>query len=85
VVAAVSANIAELIIALVALTDTLQARPDSVLVAAETVTDFQLQPGDQLRLRLQDGRTKQFKTVTFHCAGAATGVFDPPPDVLRDV
>ena len=34
---------------------TLAARPDGVLVSAETVKDFQLQPGDLLRLRLQDG------------------------------
>ena len=29
-----------------------------VLVSAETVKDFQLHPGDLLRLRLQDGRTQ---------------------------
>ena len=37
------------------------ARPDGVLVSAETVNDFQLRPGDLLRLRLQDGRTKQLQ------------------------
>src|SRR5262249_36814174 len=36
---------------------TLAAQPDAVLVAAETVQDFQLQPGDLLRLRLRDGGT----------------------------
>jgi putative ABC transport system permease protein len=59
---------------------TLAQRPDSVLVAAETVKDFQLQPGDQLRLRLQDGRTKQFKTVTFHYAGVAKEFPTAPTD-----
>lgn len=47
----------------------LSANPASVLVSDETVMDFQLQPGDLLNLRLQDGRTKQFTTVPFHYAG----------------
>ena len=50
---------------------TLAARPDGVLVSAETVNDFQLHPGDLLRLRLQDGRTKHFKTVPFPYVGVA--------------
>jgi putative ABC transport system permease protein len=49
----------------------LAQRPDGVLVSAETVHDFQLQPGDLLRLRLQDGRTKRFTTVPFHYVGVA--------------
>jgi putative ABC transport system permease protein len=59
---------------------TLARRPDSVLVAAETVKDFQLQPGDLLRLRLQDGRTKQFKTIPFHYAGVAKEFPTAPTD-----
>ncbi|MET8178341.1 FtsX-like permease family protein [Streptomyces sp. NPDC005336] len=47
----------------------LAARPDSVLVSEETVKDFQLAPGDTLNLRLQDSRTKAFRTVPFHYAG----------------
>jgi putative ABC transport system permease protein len=62
------------------LMDALAKRPDSVLVSAETVTDFQLKPGDQLRLRLQDGRTKQLKTVTFHYAGVAKEFPTAPTD-----
>jgi putative ABC transport system permease protein len=58
----------------------LARRPDSVLVAAETVHDFQLQPGDLLRLRLQDGRSKQFKTVAFHYAGVAEEFPTAPTD-----
>ncbi len=53
------------------LLDTLAAKPDSVLVSAETVKDFQLQPGDLLKLRLQNGLTKRYKTVKFHYAGIA--------------
>ncbi|MDX6671878.1 MAG: putative transport system permease protein [Solirubrobacteraceae bacterium] len=47
----------------------LAAHPDSLLVSAETVKDFQLHSGDHIRLRLQDGRTKQFRTVAFHYVG----------------
>lgn len=47
----------------------LERHPDSILVSDETVKDFQLAPGDLLRLRLQDSRTKAFRTVPFHYAG----------------
>ena len=59
---------------------TLAQRPDSVLVSAETVHDFQLHPGDLLRLRLQNGRTKQFTTVPFHYAGVAKEFPTAPRD-----
>jgi putative ABC transport system permease protein len=58
----------------------LAQRPDGVLVSAETVHDFQLQPGDLLRLRLQDGRTKQFKTIPFHYIGVAKEFPTAPKD-----
>jgi putative ABC transport system permease protein len=48
---------------------TLARQPDSILVSDETVKDFQLAPGDLLKLRLQDSRTKAFHTVPFHYAG----------------
>ncbi|MEN3307049.1 MAG: putative transport system permease protein [Micromonosporaceae bacterium] len=47
----------------------LAGRPDAVLVSAETVKDFQLTPGDLLRLRLPDARTGTTITVPFHYAG----------------
>ncbi len=59
---------------------TLAARPSSVLVAAETVRDFQLQPGDLVRLRLQDGVTKKLTTVPFHFAGVANEFPTAPKD-----
>jgi putative ABC transport system permease protein len=62
------------------LMQSLAARPDNVLVSAETVKDFQLHPGDLLRLRLQNGRTKQFKTVPFHYAGVAKEFPTAPKD-----
>jgi putative ABC transport system permease protein len=58
----------------------LASRPDGVLVSAETVKDFQLQPGDLLRLRLQDGRTKQFRTIPFHYVGVAKEFPTAPRD-----
>jgi putative ABC transport system permease protein len=59
---------------------TLAARPDSVLVSDETVKDFQLQPGDLINLRLQDGVTKAYKTVPFHYAGIAKEFPTAPHD-----
>jgi len=43
--------------------------PDGILVSDETVKDFQLQLGDQLNLRLQDGQDHQYHKVTFHFIG----------------
>jgi putative ABC transport system permease protein len=62
------------------LMDRLARRPDGVLVSVETVHDFQLRPGDLLRLRLQDGRTKQFRTVPFHYVGVAKEFPTAPKD-----
>jgi putative ABC transport system permease protein len=59
---------------------TLAKQPDSVLVAAETVKDFQLQPGDKLNLRLQNGRTRQLTTVRFRYAGVAREFPTAPTD-----
>ena len=59
---------------------TLAAKPDAVLVAAETVKDFQLQPGDLLRLRLRDANTGSVKTVPFHYAGVASEFPTAPTD-----
>ena len=62
------------------LLDKLAAAPDSVLVSAETVHDFQLLPGDQLTLRLQDGITKQYIDVPFHYAGVVKEFPTAPSD-----
>jgi putative ABC transport system permease protein len=58
----------------------LAARPDAVLVSAETVNDYQLSLGDQLRLRLQDGRTHRYSTVVFHYAGIVNEFPTAPKD-----
>ncbi|CAN5582532.1 hypothetical protein BH20ACT18_BH20ACT18_05500 [soil metagenome] len=62
------------------LMDDLAKRPDGVLVSAETVTDFQLRPGDLLRLRLQDGKTKRLTAVPFHYIGVAKEFPTAPTD-----
>jgi putative ABC transport system permease protein len=49
----------------------LRAQPDAVLVSEETVKDYQLSPGDRLRLRLVDGRTHRYVPVAFRYAGVA--------------
>jgi putative ABC transport system permease protein len=59
---------------------TLARRPDNLLVSQETVKDFQLHPGATVRLRLQDGVTKQLKTVSFHYVGVAKEFPTAPKD-----
>ena len=58
----------------------LAAHTDGVLVSAETVHDFQLQPGDQLNLRLLDGRTGHQTKVVFHYAGVVNEFPTAPKD-----
>jgi putative ABC transport system permease protein len=48
---------------------TLRSRPDGVLVSDETVRDFQLSPGDLIRLRLQFASDHQYHIVPFHYVG----------------
>lgn len=59
---------------------TLAATPDGLLVSAETVKDFQLAPGDNLKLRLQDGATKQYRDVKFRYVGVAKEFPTAPHD-----
>lgn len=58
----------------------LAAAPDSILVSAETVKDYQLHPGDLVNLRLQDSATKQLTTVPFHYAGIVNEFPTAPKD-----
>ena len=62
------------------LMNALRAQPDNILVSEETVKDFQLQPGDALRLRLRDAATKQLKTIPFHYVGVAKEFPTAPKD-----
>jgi putative ABC transport system permease protein len=59
---------------------TLATQPDSLLVSAETVKDFQLKPGDTVNLRIQDARTHQLTTVPFHYVGIVTEFPTAPKD-----
>ncbi|MCX4530824.1 ABC transporter permease [Streptomyces sp. NBC_00841] len=58
----------------------LAQRPDSLLVSAETVHDFQLSPGDTVKLRVQDSRTRALRTVPFHYAGVVKEFPTAPKD-----
>jgi len=59
---------------------TLAATPDGVLVAAETVKDFQLQIGDQINLRLQSAKDQQYHIVSFHFLGIVREFPTAPKD-----
>ncbi len=59
---------------------TLIARPDSILVSAETVKDYQLHPGDAINLRLVDSRTRQRIAVAFHYVGVVSEFPTAPKD-----
>ena len=47
----------------------LEGRPDGILVSKETITDYSLEVGDLLRLRVLDHRTGRFRIVPFHVVG----------------
>ncbi|MGH3320325.1 MAG: FtsX-like permease family protein [Streptosporangiaceae bacterium] len=58
----------------------LARQPNAILVSKETVRDFQLHPGDLLRLRLVGGRTGKQVTVPFHYAGVVKEFPTAPHD-----
>ena len=47
----------------------LKATPDGVLLSAETLHDYQLHPGDLIKLRLQSGHSHVYRPVSFHVLG----------------
>ena len=49
--------------------DALRARADGVLLSAETLHDYQLHPGDSIRLRLQTGARAQYRPQAFTVVG----------------
>ncbi|WP_347343605.1 ABC transporter permease [Jatrophihabitans telluris] len=63
-----------------ALMNTLATRPDSILVSAETVKDYQLALGDTVNLRLIDSRTQQRIAVAFHYVGVVSEFPTAPKD-----
>lgn len=54
--------------------------PNGVLVSEETVTDFQLQPGDILNLRLMSAADNQYHAVPFKFIGVAREFPTAPKD-----
>ena len=58
----------------------LKATPDGVLVSDETVTDFQLEPGDTINLRLQAGEGKAYHVVPFKFIGVVREFPTAPTD-----
>ena len=58
----------------------LRQTPDGVLVAEETVKEFQLQQGDELNLRLQSALDHQYHTVRFHFIGIVREFPTAPKD-----
>jgi putative ABC transport system permease protein len=58
----------------------LAATPDGVLLSAETLHDYQLHPGDLIRIRLQTGADRAYHPVDFHVLGQVTEWPTAPKD-----
>ncbi|MDQ1460999.1 MAG: putative transport system permease protein, partial [Actinomycetota bacterium] len=58
----------------------LSVQNDGILLSAETVKDFQLQPGDTVRLRLRDTRSTRLVEVPFRYVGVAKEFPTAPRD-----
>ncbi|MEP7091680.1 MAG: FtsX-like permease family protein [Nocardioidaceae bacterium] len=58
----------------------LQRTPDGVLLSAETLHDYQLHPGDLIRIRLQTGSDHAYRPVDFHVLGQVTEWPTAPKD-----
>jgi putative ABC transport system permease protein len=58
----------------------LAARPDGILVSKETITDYSLNEGDLLRLRVLDHRSGKFHVVPFHVVGTVQEFPSAPRD-----
>src|SRR5262249_2878022 len=58
----------------------LRSRDDGILVSKETVSDYSLNLGDLLRLRVLDHRTGRFRTAPFHVVGIVQEFPSAPKD-----
>jgi putative ABC transport system permease protein len=58
----------------------LVAHPDGVLVSQETVTNYQLNVGDRINLRLQSASDHQYHVLTFHFLGVVREFPTAPKD-----
>ncbi len=62
------------------LLDRLRATPDGILVSKETITDYSLNVGDLLRLRVLDHRSGRFRVAPFHVVGIVQEFPSAPKD-----
>lgn len=58
----------------------LRTTHDGILVSKETITDYSLETGDLLRLRVLDRSTGHFRTVPFHVVGTVQEFPSAPKD-----
>ncbi|HEY1593629.1 MAG TPA: FtsX-like permease family protein [Solirubrobacteraceae bacterium] len=58
----------------------LRTHPDGILVSKETITDYSLNLGDLLRLRVLDRATGRFRVVPFHVVGTVQEFPSAPRD-----
>ena len=58
----------------------LSATPDGILVSKETITDYALNVGDLLRLRVLDHATGRFRVAPFHVVGIVQEFPSAPKD-----
>jgi putative ABC transport system permease protein len=58
----------------------LATTPDGALLSAETIHDYQLHPGDPVRLRLQAGPSHTYQQVGFHVIGVVKEFPTAPKD-----
>lgn len=58
----------------------LRATPDGILVSKETITDYSLNLGDLLRLRVLDHRSGSFRVAPFHVVGIVQEFPSAPKD-----
>jgi putative ABC transport system permease protein len=61
--------------------EALRARPDAILVSAETAKDYSIVPGDRIRIRVPDA-TGTLKVVDFTMAGIALEFPTAPKDAF---
>lgn len=62
--------------------DALQRTHDGVLVSEETAKEFQLKPGDEINLRLQNAADHQYHPVRFHFVGIVKEFPSAPKDAF---
>ena len=58
----------------------LRATPDGIIVSKETITDYSLNLGDLLRLRVLDNRSGRFHVAPFHVVGIVQEFPSAPKD-----